>query len=687
MDSESSGKKSINRIVGVIALLICHWCLAISSVREKAATCDEVVHLTGGYTYWKLNDYRINPENGSLPQRWAAAPLLWGEYRFPSSTGEKWRSSKQLEVAMVFLYRSGNDAKTMLLSGRMMIALLSVALGWVVYLWSRRLFGATGATISLILYTFSPTVLAHARLVTSDLAGALFFTLSVGALWSLLHRVDLLTLGGSLLAMSGLFLSKMSAVLVIPIGIIMLVLRLIDKRPVSFAIGKERQIERRSSRGLIFLAIVAVHIAVVVLFIWASHGFRYSMFHTPQSMLDRTSTDWNAMLRDIGFVGPAVAFLREHRLLPEGYLYGFAHVCKFSLYRLAFLNGVVSDTGWRWFFPYTLLVKTPLALFALLLLGLLGALSRWRPTAKAQTASFGQSFRKALSATAPLWILLIVYWGFSIASHLNIGHRHILPMYPVMFILCGGVGYWFKTRWRSPRAVLSVAVLALTAWFVVESFRIYPHYLAYFNQTVGGPTNGYKHLVDSSLDWGQDLPGLKRWLDRENLPGAGKDPVYLSYFGNGDPEYHGIDVNMLACWGKYESKQLVYPLRGGTYCISATMLQSVLVEPFGKWARPYEEQYQSLRKQMEEILALEPAKRKELIDTDRREWDRRLRLFDHLQLGRLCAYLRRREPDGNVGYSILIYRLTDAEVQDATTGPPVELVPEAPKFKKRWERG
>src|SRR5690606_33111237 len=101
--------------------------------------------------------------------------------------------------------------------------------------------------------------------------------------------------------------------------------------------------------------------------------------------------------------------------------------------------------------------------------------------------------------------LLVVYGGASITSHLNIGHRHLLPLYPVLFIGAGGLG-----RWLSSRSFLRAgAVGALLLWHAAAAAAIAPHFLAFFNPLGGGPRNGWRHLVDSSLDWGQDLPGLR----------------------------------------------------------------------------------------------------------------------------------------------------------------------------------
>src|SRR5205823_2738475 len=101
----------------------------------------------------------------------------------------------------------------------------------------------------------------------------------------------------------------------------------------------------------------------------------------------------------------------------------------------------------------------------------------------------------------PLAILLAIYWGFAIGSHLNIGHRHILITYPIIYILAGATALGFRRIW------LTAAVVAVLGWHAAISIAFRPDYLAYFNPLLGGPTRAYEHLIDSSLDWGQDLPG------------------------------------------------------------------------------------------------------------------------------------------------------------------------------------
>jgi hypothetical protein len=300
-----------------------------------------------------------------------------------------------------------------------------------------------------------------------------------------------------------------------------------------------------------------------------------------------------------------------------------------------------------------------------------------------------------LYAATPLLALISVYGTFALMTNLNIGHRHLLPIYPALCILAGGAAFWITPLFESKRKqtapagrgrkqraaahvqgasaawlkVCGIATIGFLVWHVSESIAIRPSYLAYFNQFAGGPSEGYKHLVDSSLDWGQDLPALKTWLDQRGLQQSSADDVYLSYFGTARPEYYGIKATPLAGFIDRRTPQAPGPLRGGLYCISATML-NVVSQLFYK--PEYESNYQAALK---DLLTLARASESEsaftalMRQTGEQHWQQLFVQFDQLRTGRLAAFLRRRQPDAQAGYSILVYRLTDAEVDQAVNGP------------------
>jgi hypothetical protein len=220
----------------------------------------------------------------------------------------------------------------------------------------------------------------------------------------------------------------------------------------------------------------------------------------------------------------------------------------------------------------------------------------------------------------------------------------------------------------------------LLAWQIGESVWIHPHYLAYFNQFAGGPGRGYTHLVDSSLDWGQDLPALKRWLENYPPGRAADRPVYLAYFGTAQPESYGINALKLPEDPIAENAP-VDALKGGLYCVSATILQQVYSHAMGGWAESHERLYQAFRAERlrYERTATDPAARaKFLAKRSIGNWLAHIRLFQQLRFARLCAALRHRSPTAQAGYSIQIFDLSDEEVNQAIEGPPAELFPEIP---------
>jgi len=642
-------------VAAVTALLALHWLLAVGSKREESVTADELAHLTGGFTYWQFNDYRVQPENGNLPQRWAALPAWLMGTRFPPLADNKyWRTSDAWVLGHQFFYETGDDHFPRLMAGRAMIALFSVATGLLVFLWTRRLFGTAGAFVALGFFVFSPSFLAHGGLVTSDVCMAFFFLASAGAYWRHLHdpRQRWWWLSAAVFGLA--CVAKFSAVLLLPMMALLALVRAWAPEPLTLA-GRTAA-TRGGKLGLIALSTLG-HGLVAVGVIWACFGFRYSAFNPALPGADHFIRPWEITLGNMGSAAPVIRFLRAWHLLPEAFLYGFSFVVEMSQYRSSFLDGAYSVVGWVRFFPLAFLYKSTLPLLLGCVVGLGAAARRWRESAA--TAAI----RRDLYRVAPLLVLFGVYWFASLTTHLNIGHRHILPTYPVLFILLGGLGGWLT--WRRPVAAAVLGGLLL--WQAREATWIYPHYLAYFNPLAGGPEHGHRHLVDSSLDWGQDLPGLKAWLDRN----VRNEPVYLSYCGSGEPDYYRIRTRRLPFVNGFKIPQRWWPLEPGVYAIGATMLEHVYSPIRGDWTPELEKEYQWMR-------TFEPAFTEYFNDPVRRaaldregtpeKWHHAWSRHDQLRFARLCHYLRVRRPDAQVGYSILIYRLTAAELAAATTG-------------------
>lgn len=642
----------------VVALLLAlgHAALATWAMRDKSTTADELAHVTGGYTFNRWNDYRMHPENGNLPQRLQALPALIAGATYPDLQDTNWRESNVWQTGHRFFYGLGNDPARLLAGARAMNSLFGAAVLLLVACWAWHLFGPVGALVSLVFGASCPTMLAHSGLATSDMAMAFFLLASVSAWWWHLHDPRRRVLALSAVTFGLACVAKFSAVLLPPLfGLLTLA---------GLVISRSAPRLRWRPLG----ASIMIHALAAFVIIWAAFGFRYSAFN-PALPPGEFNLGWGYVLSFGGLKARVVELCREWRLLPEGFLYGLMFVLKHAEARGAFLDGDYSIFGWVSFFPKAFLYKTTPALLTALAAAAAG-LALW-----VRERGFA-ALRPQLRRVMPLLVLFVVYWGFSLASHLNIGHRHILPTYPVLYIATGVIGWMIVRAWRSKRAgglVMTGLAVLLAGWQIADVRAAHPHYLAYFSPVVGGPTEGYHHLVDSSLDWGQDLPGLKRWLDENRRP---DERVYLSYFGTGEPDHYGITAVKMPMIHDFRIRRPWHRLEPGLYAISATMLQHAYMGIRGPWTQALEQRYQELRAS-EGVFhglngPLDPAS-PSIHDLTAAQWNKAWDQYEQLRFARLCHYLRVRRPDAMIGYSILVFRVDQAELDAALLGTTREL--------------
>lgn len=650
----------------VLLAAVGHAIVALLGVTEKSTTSDELAHITGGYTFNHWHDYRLHPENGILPQRWQALPTTLAGAHFPEMSGDAWREANVWMVGHSFFYGLGNNHEWMLFTARAMNSVFGVATVLLVAFWASRLFGNAGAAVAVVFAIACPTMLAHSALATSDMAMGFFLIASASAYWWHLNdprlRVAALSAGVFGLAC----VAKYSAVLLPPLFILLALARAASPSPL--VVGNRRFASPRARCGALLGSIV-VHGLAGIGTIWAFCGFRYAAFN-PELPGGDFTIPWAPLLAYGGLKAEVVDFFRTWRILPEGYLYGLMFVLKHAEARGAFLDGEYSIFGWVSFFPKTFLYKTPPSLLAALAL-FVGLMIAW--VRAAGLAALRRNTYRAL----PLILFFVLYWIVSLTSNLNIGHRHILPTYPVLYIATGIIGWAIARSWSRARAggvALAGITAALLAWHVSEGVRIHPHHLAYFSPAVGGPSQGYKRLADSSLDWGQDLPGLKRWLDEHRRPG---EPVFLSYFGTSEPDYYGIEAIRMPMIHTFDRSRPWYWPEPGLFVLSATMLQHVYMPIRGEWTAESEERYQNFRQIDGAFRAFKerPESRAELLgELTLEEWNRAWGLYENLRFARLCHYLRARRPDAMIGYSILVYRLDQNAIDNALNKPLSEMM-------------
>lgn len=656
------------RIFAALLLAAFAW-LALGQTERVGLTFDEPAHLAAGRAYNATGDFRLHAENGLLPQRWAALAAVWTDAPAPEFSGPAWESGDVWGVARAWLFAPGRNTMAIVGPARAMIALLALALLGVIWRWSASLWGERGGLLTLALAAFCPHLLAHGALVTSDTAAALGFAVALLAWWRLLHLVTPGRVLAAGAATAFVALAKFSGVLLAPVVLGLLAVRLARSSGLVVAGGGWR-IRTRGLRRVAWLGGAALAAVLVGwIGVWAGYDFRYAA--TPDGGEARFAQSWDEVLLTTprtggsvmadgtrpdpvelraGVVQGFVRRAREAKLLPEAWLYGLAFTDRFSRHRLAYFAGEVRERGWAGFFPAAFALKTTPPALALAVLAAL-AVARHR---RARSLAY---------RLAPLGVFAAIYGGFALASSLNIGHRHLLPLYPLLYVFAGAALVSARSRFGL------ALVLALAGWQAVEAWRVRPHYLTYFNALAGGPQRGHRFLVDSSLDWGQGLPDLQRWL----VAHAGDRRVYLSYFGSDDPVHAGIRATRVGdLYFDHAPVRAVLPaLEPGLYCVSATMLHRVYTQVRGPWTESYETEYRRLVAWLPGALAQTPTERRDAagLPLDEAGWIAELTRLEQLRFGRLCHWLERRRPDAVVANSIFIHTLDAAELQAALGVP------------------
>lgn len=638
-----SGSRTTSYWTVVGLLLAMHMGLAWHSTLQRSLTVDEIYHITGGYFFDRFGDYRLHPDNGVLPQRLHALPaVLMGAKAPPLEGNPHWAISDLFAISQALFYHSGNDERSMLLGARAMNLLFSGGVCLLVFAWARRLGGDLAGLVALGLAAFSPTLLAHGPLATTDVAATFFLLASTGAFGWQLREPSWRRTCLSAVVFGLACVAKYSAALLLPVFVLQAALHL----------------WRPPAGGLRLKAIVGalvVHGAAAWAIIWACLGFRFSAAAPELPALMHFLVPWESVRAQSGWQGDVLQFLREVHFLPEAYLFGYLQMYVGALGRSAFLAGEYNASGWPAFFPLAFLWKsTPPELLGALLC-LLAPAVRWR----ALGARWPQ--------LAPLLIFTAVYGTAAILSHLNIGQRHLIPLYPVLFILTGVTVAAIGTSMIARALGVTLAVLQ-----GASALTIHPYEMAYFNPLAGGPANGWRLLVDSSLDWGQDLPALRRWLEQNNT-GPAAQPVFLSYFGFGEPKREGIEATtFLALTDFYVFPNVWHDLKPGVYAVSATFLQEVYSSAKPPWTLQFEAEYQALRALTPDLHAYytDPTARPRLEQiSPAATWERAAVRLSWLRHARLSAYLRARGPDDFAGYSILIFRLSPEEFKTALESP------------------
>ncbi len=522
-------RRSVRLLLATVLVLV-YFALGMVEVRRASITVDEGPHLAVGYATLRTGDYRLQPVHihPPLANFWAAWPLLLQDDLPDPRAIDGWSIASLSAVSDAIVWRYPRPAHLALV-GRVPILLWGVLLGALLFRWTEAAGG--WGLLALMLYAFDPNLLAHGGLITTDMGAALFIFATAFALWRLgrgsrrLPAARAFIVAGGLLGLAQLV--KVSTLLLVPLAALVLFHATVVAGRAEGWGGVRRWLD-----GALLL------FGTAALVVWGGYRFQWA-----------TVEGWPHPL-------PAGTHLAIYRSLYEHYEEGHS----------AFLAGRLGREGWWWYFPFAFAVKTPLPV--LLMAAAAGGWSLHR-LPRGGPRRWVAWLRRPVMRTADLvFILPWLYAASSLLSSVTIGYRHLLPLLPFLFL---GIGVaarrapWGRWRWW--------LLVPLLCWLVAGTLRILPYPLTFFNEAVGGAANGYRYLVDSNLDWGQNLYDLHAWMAQ-----SGTEELFYAHYSPARPEVYGIRYRRLPpAYGTQPFPRWNPP--PGTYAIGATVLQGDYVVP------------------------------------------------------------------------------------------------------------
>ena len=501
----------------------------LSVVFEKSITCDEIVHIPAGYFYVKKGDFFINYAHPPLCKTISGIFLSFLDIRFPEDIYQKYKFTEwDWGLGILFFLFNKDKVEYISFLSRLPMIFLGVLLGFYIYLWASDLYGKIAGIFSLFIFSFCPNFLAYSCLVITDTAVSLFFLMTLYYLWKfyeLGNKKYLIFSGISF----GLALStKFSAFFILSIIVL-----------IFFFYGI---IKGKFKKDIFYFILSFLIIPFLILFVFYNFNF--------------SNLKW--------FIEGIKRIFKETAQTGQE----------------LFLNGKFSNTGFRSFFLWVFLYKTPIPFIIILLLSIV-----LKPKIE----------KKEIFLLLPA----ILYFLISSLSKKQVGGiRYILPFYSFLYIFVSRI-------FVSSSKLKLIFLYLLILFYSFDSLKIHPHYLAYFNQIAGGPENGWKKLLN--IDWGQDLTGLKSFLEKEK-----NTEIMINCFGLIPPEVYNI----------YNYEPFLY--------------QAFMSIP--------EEKYHiNSEKPLKEYLAISvnPLSGLQYSDHD------------------IFWYLKETKPKTKIGYSIFIYDITD----------------------------
>jgi hypothetical protein len=529
-----------------LAVMGLHAAALAYSAGRQGPMVDEMAHLAAGLSHWRFGSFELYRVNPPLARAVAALPLLLAR-----DVREDWRASRSPEevrrefvVGRDFVVANQPRVMACFTAARWACIPFSLIGAAVCWRWAHRGYGARAGILALVLWCSSPSVLTFGALLFPDLAAASMLLCAAYTFdrWLSEASWTRAVLAGAALGLA--LLAKTTLMICVPVWCLLLA---------SCAWRRARP--WRSVAQLLLLLTVAIALLNAG-YLGGGAFERLDQFRFRSRTLAGQTRGAPSFVWGNRFQGSALCGLRVP--LPREYVIGIdQQLLDFERGPLSYLRGRWQRGGWWYYYLYGLAVKEPASVLLLLVMSIVMRIQ--------QRGVPGAALHERVPLLTMFAVLCLVSSGTGFSHHL----RYVLPAQGLLYVWISRAAMRAGSGADRPTAVVTALAMA---WSVLGVASTYPHTMSYFSELAGGPANGQRHMLFSSMDYGQDLLCLRDWADRH--PQQPLDGMCC--FGAIDPMIVGLNAGLPPTWpapyGLRRNSALRSGPTAGRYAVSVHFL-------------------------------------------------------------------------------------------------------------------
>ncbi len=499
-------------------LLTIHASLLAWSATTHSPNLNEPAHLVAGVSHWKFGRFELYRVNPPLVRMVATLPVLASVAKYEwSGFSESAGARPVFRMGRQFIKTNGEKSIWYFTIARWACIPFSLLGGLICYLWAKEIYGQLAGLFSLTLWCFSPNILAHGQFFTPDCGATVLGITAAYFFWRWLRQPNwkLAIIAGLVLGLAEL--TKMTWIILFGLWPLIWLVWQIPQKPDN-TISWKKQTAQLACILLLGLYLLNLGYGFEGTFTKLNH-FEF----ISNSLAGYENEEQREKKKKINCFSDS--FLGEIPVpLPKNYVLGIdVQKRDFEQFdRESYLRGEFRDHGWWYYYLYALAIKVPLGYWIIFALSFLLAFYQ-------RSAGSSHWLDGLMLAVPSLTVLMLV----SIQTGFNHHMRYVLLIFPFSFIWMGQSALWFAEK----KKIAAVVTAFSLVWAIGSSLMIYPHSLSYFNEAIGGPMEGHNHLINSNIDWGQDLLYLKEWIEKH----PEVQPLNICYYGEYAPTHIGMN--------------------------------------------------------------------------------------------------------------------------------------------------